>query len=150
MKVDHFLNIALVCLLLSSFGGRAIAQRPVSPMDDQRVYQLCKNGLHADEVIAIIMAAPDVNFELSPGSTDALLRGGVPDRVVKAIGSQDERHRRQCAALEDRRGQSPSVAHRKTGPRFLRSPMRRAFTFAKARSGQTYRLRSSTGKPVGS
>jgi hypothetical protein len=88
MKVDHFLNIALVCLLLSSFGGRAIAQRPVSPMDDQRVYQLCKNGLHADEVIAIIMAAPDVNFELSPGSTDALLRGGVPDRVVKAMAAR--------------------------------------------------------------
>jgi hypothetical protein len=83
----YFVKVALAFLLVGS-ASRAIAQQPTNPMDNQRVYELCKGGLHADEVIAIIMAAPEVSFELSPASTDMLIRNGVPDRVVKAMAAR--------------------------------------------------------------
>lgn len=83
------LSVRAMLLLLSGITGCAIAQQSViNPMDNQRVFDLCKGGLHADEVIAIIMAAPEVSFELSPASTDALIRSGVPERVIKAMAAR--------------------------------------------------------------
>jgi len=60
-----------------------------TPLDNQRVYALSRSGLSTDELVRIIMTAPEVNFELSPGSTDVLTKAGVNDEVIRAMAARE-------------------------------------------------------------
>jgi hypothetical protein len=67
-----------------------LPQTPQShtPLDNQRVSALSRSDLSTDELVRIIMTAPEVNFELSPGSTDALTKAGVKDEVIRAMAAR--------------------------------------------------------------
>jgi hypothetical protein len=58
-------------------------------LTNQRVGDLIAAGVSANEVIRIIGAAHTVNFDLRPGSTDNLLKAGVPQDVVKAMAAKE-------------------------------------------------------------
>jgi hypothetical protein len=60
-----------------------------TPLDNQRVYALSRSGLSTDELVRIIITAPEVNFELSPGSTDVLTKAGVNDEVIRAMAARE-------------------------------------------------------------
>src|SRR5208337_4444763 len=66
--------------------GPLIAQP--SLMTDQRIYDLFKAGLHTDELVRMILTAPEVSFELSPGSLETLRQAGIPDDVIKAMATR--------------------------------------------------------------
>jgi hypothetical protein len=69
---------------------RLRSQAPTSsePMTDERVNQLYKAGLSADELVRMIQTAQNVSFDLTPGTLDALGRGGLPENVIKAMAAR--------------------------------------------------------------
>jgi hypothetical protein len=46
-------------------------------------------GVSANEIIRIIASAPVVSFDLRPGSTDNLLKVGVPEAIIKAMAARE-------------------------------------------------------------
>jgi hypothetical protein len=58
-----------------------------SALDDQRVATL-SGSLTSDELVNLIMSAPEVHFDLSPGSLDALMKAGVSEVVIKAMAAR--------------------------------------------------------------
>ncbi len=63
------------------------AQQEYTLFDNQRVVTLSRS-LSADELVNLIMSAPNVSFNLSPGNTDALVKAGVSDAVIRAMAAR--------------------------------------------------------------
>jgi hypothetical protein len=65
------------------------AQQSNGPLNDQRIADLISMGVSEQEVLRIIAAAPKVDFDLRPGSTDALIKAGVSEQVIKAMAAKE-------------------------------------------------------------
>lgn len=57
-------------------------------LDDQRVMDLIAMGVSQAEVIRMIGRTEKFNFDLRPVSTDALLKSGVSEDVIKAMAAR--------------------------------------------------------------
>jgi hypothetical protein len=61
------------------------------PLDDQRILNLLRSGVHPDELIRLISAAPQVSFDLTPAGTEAMLKAGISEDVIKAMAARKSR-----------------------------------------------------------
>jgi hypothetical protein len=82
-------NPTAILLLLCAVVCLPQTPQSHTPLDNQRVSALSRSDLSTDELVRIIMTAPEVNFELSPGSTDALTKAGVKDEVIRAMAARN-------------------------------------------------------------
>lgn len=78
-------TIAL-CLVLSV---SLSAQQAQGPLTDQRIATLVTSGVSLQEVLRIVGSAPQVNFDLTPGATDAMIKAGVSEEVIKAMAARE-------------------------------------------------------------
>ena len=75
--------LCLVCSVSLS------AQQAQGPLTDQRIATLVTSGVNVQEVVRIIGSAPQVNFDLSPGATEAMMKAGVSEQVIRAMASRE-------------------------------------------------------------
>jgi hypothetical protein len=81
-------RLIAVSLCLSLSFCVTAQQQAEAPLDDQRVMQLVKGGIHEDELERMIASAPQVSFLLNPASTDVMLKAGVSEDVIKAMSAR--------------------------------------------------------------
>jgi hypothetical protein len=58
------------------------------PLNNLQVIQLAQNGVPAEELLAMIAAAPRVSFHLMPTDMDVLLRAGVSEAAIKGMSAR--------------------------------------------------------------
>jgi opacity protein-like surface antigen len=82
------LTLAIAALALSA----AAQETQLTPgtLTDQRVIEMVRAGVRADQLAQIIAAAPQVSFDLSPAGTDALLKAGVTEDTIKAMAAREQ------------------------------------------------------------
>lgn len=81
---------ALVLLSLISLSLFAQAPGPPpGPLTNDRVTELVKSGVRADEIARIIATAPAVDFHLAPADTNLLLQSGVSEDTIKAMAARE-------------------------------------------------------------
>src|SRR3982750_312602 len=76
----------LSSLLICSF---LFAQQAQGPLNDQRVVDLVAMGVSESEIIRMIAIAPKFDFDLRPISTDAMLKQGVSEEVIKPMSARN-------------------------------------------------------------
>src|SRR5579875_287570 len=78
-------------LLLFCFAFMSMLAQTIAPpvLNNQRISELVTTGVSTTEVIRIISTASRIDFDLRPVSTDALMRAGVPEEVVKAMAARE-------------------------------------------------------------
>ncbi|MGI9073357.1 MAG: hypothetical protein ACR2JB_19075 [Bryobacteraceae bacterium] len=67
----------------------AFTQQAQGPLINSRIGDLVLAGVSQSEIIRIISSAPSVNFDLRPASTDALLKVGVSEDIIKAMAARE-------------------------------------------------------------
>ena len=65
------------------------AQQAQDPLTDQRIATLVTSGVNIQEVLRIIGSAPQINFDLTPSGTDAMMKAGVSEEVIKAMAARE-------------------------------------------------------------
>ena len=75
--------LCLVCSVSLS------AQQAQDPLTDQRIATLVTSGVNIQEVLRIIGSAPQINFDLTPSATDAMMKAGVSEQVIKAMAARE-------------------------------------------------------------
>jgi len=78
----------LFCLA-AAFALALAAQEPQGTLTNIRVANLVRLGVSTPEIARIIGSAPQVNFDLRPGSTDNLLKAGVSEEIIKAMAARE-------------------------------------------------------------
>jgi hypothetical protein len=63
------------------------ADRP--PLNDQRIMNLTQDGVSEAEILRLIATAHEFAFDLRPAATDAMLKVGVSDAVVRAMAARE-------------------------------------------------------------
>lgn len=58
------------------------------PPNDQRVMELVRLGVSQTEILRMIATAPEVDFDLRPVSTDAMMKIGVSEEIIKAMAAR--------------------------------------------------------------
>lgn len=86
MFSSKLISSAIFCLGLCTC---LVAQQARGPLTDQKVLDLVTAGVRPAEVIRIIQTAPAVDFDLRPVSTDALMKAGVSEEVIKAMAARE-------------------------------------------------------------
>lgn len=67
-----------------------VAQAPApAVLNNQRICDLVTTGVSAAEVLRIIGTAPKIDFDLRPVSTDALMKAGVSEDIIKAMAARE-------------------------------------------------------------
>jgi hypothetical protein len=69
-----------VCSLLCAQQG---------PLTDGRLMGLAQAGVSETELLRLIATAPSIDFDLRPVSTDALMKIGVSENVIKAMAARE-------------------------------------------------------------
>jgi len=77
------LSATLLAITLSA------QQQSPGPLNDQRIADLVAMGVSQQEILRIIATAPKIDFDLRPVSTDALLKLGVSEDVIKAMAARE-------------------------------------------------------------
>ncbi len=82
VRIGHFV------LSMAMFLGLLQAQdRP--PLTNQRIYDLYAAGVSQQEIIRVIATAPKIDFNLQPAETDALMKAGVSEDIIKAMAAKE-------------------------------------------------------------
>jgi hypothetical protein len=81
------MKLLLFSLVLSAC---AFAQQAPGPLTNAGVGGLVLAGVPASEVIRVIATAPRIDFDLRPVSTDALLKVGVSEEIIKAMAAREQ------------------------------------------------------------
>lgn len=66
-----------------------IAQSSPGTLTNQKIAELMRLGVQPTEIIRIIQSAPTVDFDLRPVSTDALMKAGVSEELIKAMAARE-------------------------------------------------------------
>lgn len=74
-------------------------------LTDNRITTLAETGVSEAEIIRLVMSAPKIDFDLRPTATDAMMKSGVSENVIKAM-----------AARESGSSPAPSVETAETAP----------------------------------
>ena len=88
--VRTILKTTVIC---SAFTLCLVAQQPQGssgPLTDQRVVELVRAGVSADELARIIATASQVSFDLSPSGTDGMMNAGVSEDTIKAMAAREQ------------------------------------------------------------
>jgi hypothetical protein len=64
-------------------------QQAIEPLTNQRIVQLTKSGLSADELSRVISTAPTVSFDLSPTGEQQMMQAGVTEGTIKAMAARE-------------------------------------------------------------
>ena len=69
----------------------AIAQQPgqSGPLTNQRIIELVRSGVRADELARMIASAPEVNFDLTTTGEKAMMQAGVSEEEIKAMAARE-------------------------------------------------------------
>jgi hypothetical protein len=62
------------------------------PLTNQRICELLADGVSTQEVIRVIMSAPQIDFTLQPAYIDLMLKAGVTDDVIRAMAARENGH----------------------------------------------------------
>lgn len=81
------------------------AQQRHGPLTDEKIAALVNAGVSVDEVLRIVVSAPEIAFDLSPPATDALLKAGASEQIIRAMAARES-----GAAVSVAGGSSPSVS----------------------------------------
>ena len=73
--------------LLTAF--TVCAQQTTGPLTNPRIGDMVLAGVSQTEIIRIISTAPQISFDLRPGSTDNLLKVGVSEAIIKAMAARE-------------------------------------------------------------
>jgi hypothetical protein len=84
-----------VSLALCSF---AFGQETQGGLTDKRIYELFTSGVQTGEILRIIATAPEIEFDLRPEATFALIRAGVPDAIIRAMAAREKGTALEAAA----------------------------------------------------
>lgn len=76
-------------LCFAAFAMTLAAQNTQGTLTNMRVANLVRSGVSTPEILRIIGSAPQVSFDLRPGSTDNLLKAGVSEDVIKAMAARE-------------------------------------------------------------
>lgn len=79
-------SMAVFYLILAS---AAAGQQTQGQLTNQRIGDMVLAGVSQSEIVRIIGSAPAVNFDLTPSSTDNLLKAGVSEDIVKAMAARE-------------------------------------------------------------
>ena len=79
-------SIAVLVTFVLTLPAQTLQQEH-TVLDDQRVVTLSKS-LSSSELVSLVMSAPDVSFDLSPASMDAMMKVGVSEAVIKAMAAR--------------------------------------------------------------
>ena len=77
-------------ILTLSFCPFTQAQQTQGGLTDKRIYDLFKSGVQISEILRIIATAPEIEFDLRPDATFALMKAGVPAEVIKAMAAREK------------------------------------------------------------
>jgi hypothetical protein len=67
----------------------AILAAQQKQLTDQAIVDLTQSGVSQGEIIRIIGTVPKVDFDLRPVSTDAMIKNGVSDDVIKVMAARE-------------------------------------------------------------
>ena len=65
------------------------AQQTQGTLTNGRIEDMVLDGVSQSEIIRIISTASGINFDLTPGSTDNLLKLGVSEDIIKAMAERE-------------------------------------------------------------
>ena len=65
------------------------AQQAQGPLTDQRIMSLVGAGVSTNEILRIIGTAPEIDFQLSPVATDAMMKAGVSAQIIRAMAARE-------------------------------------------------------------
>src|ERR1700756_813093 len=71
------------------FASVAFGQQAQGTLTNQRIGDMVLAGVSQSEIIRIISTASVVTFDLRPVSTDALLKVGVSEDIIKAMAARE-------------------------------------------------------------
>src|SRR5690349_18610386 len=77
------IKLLLLLLPLSLF-----AQEPSGTLTDSRLMGLAQAGVSEAELSRLVAAAPKVDFDLQPVATDAMMKAGISENVIKAMAAR--------------------------------------------------------------
>jgi hypothetical protein len=69
----------------------AILSAQQKELTDQGIVDLTQAGVSQAEIVRIISTAPKIDFDLRPVSTDAMLKNGVSEDVIKAMAGREDK-----------------------------------------------------------
>ena len=69
----------------------AVASAQQRQLTDQGIVDLTQSGLSQAEIVRIIGTVPKVDFDLRPVSTDAMIKNGVSEDVIKAMAARESK-----------------------------------------------------------
>jgi len=76
-------------LLYLIFTSVAFGQQAQGTLTNERIGGMVLAGVSQSEIIRVISSAPAVGFDLRPNSTDALLKVGVSEDIIKAMSARE-------------------------------------------------------------
>jgi hypothetical protein len=68
---------------LAYFIAASVLAGQVNTLTDARIITLAESGLRVAELLRLIQRGTQVNFELTPTSTDAVLRAGLSAGAIR-------------------------------------------------------------------
>ncbi len=71
------------------FCGALFAQQAQGPLTNRRIADLLFAGVRPEEIIRIISTAPQVSFDLRPVETDALMKAGISEEIIKVMAARE-------------------------------------------------------------
>jgi hypothetical protein len=88
-------------IALTLFPSSVFAQQQsAKPLNDQRVVDLVAMGVSEQEILRMIASAPKFDFDLRPESTEALLKLGVSEEVIKGMAAKELKPFVQTTAVQ--------------------------------------------------
>lgn len=74
----------VICVGINVFG-----QQAPTKLNDQRIVDLTAMGVSEQEILRMIASAPKFDFDLLSESTDAMMKFGVSEDVIKAMAARE-------------------------------------------------------------
>lgn len=86
MKLCHVAFIGIffaVCVCAQQAGTTS------KPLTDQRIIELVRAGLSANELARLIATAPEISFDLTPAAEDQMMKAGVSEDTIKLMAARE-------------------------------------------------------------
>jgi hypothetical protein len=87
--VERINRVLKFLFFWSAFSICLSAQQTTEPLTNQRIIELAHGGMLSGELARIIATAPQVSFDLTPTGTDALLKAGIAEEIIKAMAARE-------------------------------------------------------------
>lgn len=99
-----------------SFAVNLVAQESAA-LNDQRIVDLVAMGVSQQEILRMVASAPKFDFDLRPISTEAMVKLGVSEEIIKAMAARESGHSFSTSVTLARRpGPAPGVTSERADP----------------------------------